>query len=100
MDEFKNILSLKDQFTKIMADYIIVSVEDLQPIEKQLIDKSFEMFSDKLEDIKVANGEIKRLSLELANIKSMGTADNLRYEEKSTGICPICGRDDSFRADY
>ena len=63
--------SLEDQYRKMMADYITVSVDDLSINERTLILKSLELFKDKLRDIKVLDDEIKRLSLELANLKAM-----------------------------
>lgn len=65
--EFK---SLKDKYIKMMADKISVSIEDLTDNEKQLIEFSYELFSEKLEDIKIANDELRRISIELANLKS------------------------------
>lgn len=100
MGEIPKFLTIREQFTKLLADHITVSVEDLQSTEVALINKAFEMFDDKLTDIKVANDEVKRLTLELSNLKAMGTIDDLRYEERSTGICPICGKDDTYRNDY
>lgn len=63
--------SLKDQYIKIMSDHICISKDDLTDTEKELIEHSFEMFIDKLEDIKTLNGEVRRLSIELANTKAM-----------------------------
>ena len=95
--EFK---TLKEQYTKIMADAVTINVEDLTVTELAIINKGFEIFESKLEEIKVGSDETKRLSLELSNLKAMGTADDLRYEEKTTGVCPVCKRDDTFRNDF
>ena len=65
--EFK---SLRDRYTKMMADKISVSIEDLTPTEKGLIDYGYELFSEKMEDIKILNDELRRVSIELANLKS------------------------------
>lgn len=93
--------SLKEEYTKIMADASTVSVEDLDTTEMVIIDKGFELFSVKLEDLKIANDEIKRLSIELANLKAMtDDKDERNNDNYSRGICPTCGRDESFRNDY
>ena len=64
-------MDLKKEYTKLLATSISVSVEDLTDNEKTLIDKSFELFEEKREDLKIANDEVKRLSIELANHKAM-----------------------------
>lgn len=73
--------TLKEQYIKLLADSITVSVEDLQPTEVSLIEKSFELFSEKLEDLKIANDEVKRLSIELANLKAMSDDTETNYDE-------------------
>ena len=70
-----NPISLEDQYRKIMADHITVSVEDLTSNEMLIVNKGWYMFNDKLQDIKIANDEIKRLSIELANYKAMYQED-------------------------
>jgi hypothetical protein len=72
--------SLKKQYIKLMADHITVSVEDLSKNEEKLIDKSYDLFLEKMNDIKVLNDEIKRISIELANLKSMH--DDKDYSEE------------------
>lgn len=74
-------VTLKKQYTKLLADSITVSVEDLQPNEISLIDKSFDLFIEKLEDLKIANDEVKRLSIELANLKAMSDDTETNYDE-------------------
>ena len=46
-----------------MIDYELVN-------EKEIIEIGYELFTDKLEDIKILNDELKRVSLELANLKA------------------------------
>lgn len=70
-----NPISLEDQYRKIMADHITVSVEDLTSNEMLIVNKGWYMFNDKLQDIKIANDEIKRLTIELANYKAMYQED-------------------------
>jgi hypothetical protein len=70
-----NPISLEDQYRKIMADHITVSIEDLTSNEMLIVNKGWYMFNDKLQDIKIANDEIKRLTIELANYKAMYQED-------------------------
>jgi ABC-type uncharacterized transport system ATPase subunit len=63
--------TLKEKYTKLLADHITVSVEDLTKNELDLINQSFILFQDKLEEIKTNDDEVKRLSIELANYKAM-----------------------------
>ena len=72
-------MNLKEQYFKLLADHITISVEDLTDTESSLISKSYELFQDKLEDIKILNDEVKRISLELANLKAM--QDNNDYSQ-------------------
>lgn len=61
---------LKKEYFKMMSDKITVSVEDLSDNEMALIEFGFTIFTEKLEEIKLLNDEIKRLSVELSNLKS------------------------------
>lgn len=83
----------KESYIKTLADHICVSVEDLTATELSLIEKAYSIFEGNMDELKANKDEVKRLNLELSNIKSMGTADDLRYEYKNTGMCPTCGRD-------
>lgn len=64
-------MDLKNEYTKLLATSISVSLEDLTDNEQKLIDKSFNLFKEKIEDLMIANDEVKRLSIELANHKAM-----------------------------
>jgi len=64
-------MDLKKEYTKLLITSISVSLEDLTDNEKTLIEKSFELFEEKRDDLKIANDEVKRLSIELANHKAM-----------------------------
>jgi hypothetical protein len=65
--EFK---TLKEQYLDLVIDRITVSKEDLTEVEEQIINIGYELLSEKLDDIKILNDEIKRISLELANLKA------------------------------
>jgi len=63
--------SLKDKYIKLLANKITVSVDDLTDNELVLINESFELFSEKLDDIKILQDELKRVNIELINLKAM-----------------------------
>ena len=66
---------------EFLADKIIVSVDDLTDNELKLINKSYELFSEKLDDIRLLNDQIKRISVELANIKAMHDDSDNDYDD-------------------
>ena len=72
--------SLKNKYIKLLAGKITVSVDDLTENELSLITESFELFSEKLDDIKILNDELKRISVELANLKAMSDDSENDYE--------------------
>lgn len=63
--------SLKDKYIKLLSSKITVSVDDLTDNELKLINESFELFDEKLDDIKILNDELKRVNIELINLKAM-----------------------------
>lgn len=60
-----------NQYKEKLADSIGISSEDLSKEEELLIINSFDMFQAKVDEIKVLQDEITRLSIELANQKAM-----------------------------
>lgn len=72
--------SLKERYAKLLARKITVSVDDLTDNEAKLIDESFELFNEKLEDIQILKDEIKRISIELANLKAMQDDSDNDYD--------------------
>jgi hypothetical protein len=73
--------SLKDKYVKLLSSRITVSVDDLTDNESKLIAESFELFSEKLDDIKILKDELKRVSIELANLKAMQDDSENEYED-------------------
>lgn len=73
--------SLKEKYIKLLASKITVSVDDLTDNEMTLIKESFEMFCEKLEDIKILNDELKRVTIELANLKAMLDDSDNDYDD-------------------
>lgn len=76
-----NFKSLKERYQEQLASSITVSIEDLTDNERTLISTSFELFESKLEDIKILQDEVKRLSIELANFKSMRDDTESFYDD-------------------
>ena len=72
--------SLKDKYVKLLSGRITVSIDDLTDNELKLINESFELFSEKLDDIKILKDELKRVSIELANLKAMQDDSENDYE--------------------
>jgi hypothetical protein len=62
--------SIKERYVEMMTNRISVSVEDLTDNEMSIIEYGYTIFSEKLEDIKILEDENRRISVELANIKS------------------------------
>jgi hypothetical protein len=73
--------SLKEQYIELMANKISVSLEDLTDNEMTIIESGFNLFSEKLEDIKILNDENKRISIELANLKAYRDNSDIYDEE-------------------
>ena len=71
--------TLKEQYTDLMINRVCISKDDLTDSEKEIIEFGYELFSEKLEDIKILNDEIKRISLELANLKAY--SDDEDYDD-------------------
>ena len=71
--------SLQD-YKKALADKIYVSIDDLTQTEVDLINASFSIFNDRVGDLKALEDEVKRLSIENANLKAY--QDNKDYEDE------------------
>lgn len=72
--------SLKDQYYDLVTGRITVSKEDLTKTEIEIIELGFDLMEEKLEDIKILKDNIKRLSIENANLKAYN--DNKDYGEE------------------
>ena len=70
-DDFLNFLKTpKEKYTEGVLNYLLIKKEDLTETEKEIIDYSFSVLKERLEDIKLLNDEVVRLNIELANLKS------------------------------
>jgi hypothetical protein len=76
MREMFNFKTLKEQYeeliiTKLFPDRKIeFAREELTDNEKMIIEFTYELFQEKLDDMKILNDEITRISVENANLKA------------------------------
>jgi len=72
MDESLNKLFKppKEEYIDGVLNYLLIKKEDLTDSEKEIINYSFSVLKERLKDIKLLNDEVKRLNIELANLKS------------------------------
>jgi len=73
--------SLKDQYYDLVTGRITVSKEDLTKTEIEIIELGFDLMEEKLEDIKILKDNIKRLSIENANLKAYNDDKDYGEEE-------------------
>ena len=60
----------KEKYTEGVLNFLLIKKEDLTDTEKEIINYSFSVLEERLEDIKLLNDEVKRLNIELANMRS------------------------------
>lgn len=60
----------KEKYTEGVLNFLLIKKEDLTDTEKEIINYSFSVLEERLEDIKLLNDEVIRLNIELANLKS------------------------------
>jgi len=74
---------LKKEYYKMMCNVLSLSEDDLTDNERILIEHGFRLFNEKMEDIQILNDENRRISIELANMKSyLEDFDNERKSNK------------------
>jgi hypothetical protein len=74
--------SLRDQYYDVILSKILIPKEELNEVEMEIMDAGFELMKEKLEDIKILNDEIKRLSIENANLKAYNDDKDYGDEEE------------------
>ena len=79
-DFLKLIKTPKQKYTEGLVNYLIIKEEDLSETEKEIIDYSFSVLKERLEDIKLLNDEVVRLNIELANLKSYNDDKDYNYD--------------------
>ena len=70
----------KEEYIDGVLNYLLIKREDLSETEKEIIDYSFSVLKERLEDIKLLNDEVVRLSIELANLKSYNDDKDYNYD--------------------
>jgi hypothetical protein len=84
MEKPFKIKTLKERYVEMMSNKISVSIEDLTDNEMSIIEYSYTIFSEKLEDIKILEDENRRISVELSNLKSyVDDLDNDRFKNNN-----------------
>jgi hypothetical protein len=74
--------SLRDQYYDLVSDRIQVPKDDLTENESKIIELGFELLEEKLEDIKILKDDIRRLSIENANLKAYNDDKDYGDEEE------------------
>ena len=74
--------SLKEQYYDLVTSRILVSKDDLTETETRIIEFGFELMGEKLDDIKILKDDIKRLSIENANLKAYNDDKDYGDEEE------------------
>ena len=78
----KMLKSLKGQYYDLVTNRILVSKDDLTENEIGIIEFGFELMKDKLDNIKILKDDIKRLSIENANLKAYNDDKDYGDEEE------------------
>ena len=60
----------KETYTEGVLIHLLIDKEDLTETEREIINYSFNVISERLEENKILSDEIIRLKIELANLKS------------------------------
>jgi hypothetical protein len=79
MENFK-FETLKEKYIKLLSSKISISKEDLTDNELTLINESFELFQEKIDEIKIISDDLKRVNIELVNLKSMNDDSTNDYD--------------------
>ncbi len=56
--------------------------EELTENEKMILELGYDLFQEKLDDMKILQDEITRLSVEIANLKSYNDNNDYDYDDK------------------
>ena len=71
----------RQKYTEGVLNYLIINEEDLTETEKEIITYGFNLLQERLDEMKILNDEIKRLNIELANLKSYNDDGEYFYPE-------------------
>lgn len=70
----------KEEYIDGVLNYLLIKREDLTDSEKEIINYSFSVLKERLEDIRLLNDEVVRLNIELANLKSYNDDKDYNYD--------------------
>jgi len=73
--------SLKERYKELILSKVFIKEEDLTEEESSIIDVTYEIFQEKLDDMKILNDEIVKLSVELANLKASNDNSDYEYDD-------------------
>ena len=62
---------MKKDYFKLLCNKVMIDIEGRTPTEKSLLEESWNLFEEKLDDIQLLNKQNKMLGLENANLKAM-----------------------------
>lgn len=62
---------MKPEYVKLILKKVDIKLEDLTPTELEIINFSFDLWNEKLQDLKILQDENKRIVIELLNLKAM-----------------------------
>jgi hypothetical protein len=61
---------MRPEYMKYISEKIMISIEDLSDTEMEIINITFDLFKEKMDDIKMLNDDINRLQKAYLNLKS------------------------------
>ena len=86
--EFK---TLREKYFDLVTSKLSISKEDLTETEETIIDIGYNLLIEKLDDIEILQKELRRVSLDLANMKAY--KDNKNYYSNDYGDVDDYGDD-------
>ncbi len=81
MDFDKIFKTPRQKYTEGVLNHLLIKEEDLTDTEKEIITYGFDLLRERLDEMKILNDEIKRLNIELANLKSYNDDGGYFYPE-------------------
>lgn len=61
---------MRPEYMKYVSEKIMISIEDLSDTEMEIINITFDLFKEKVDDIKMLNDDINKLQNAYLNLKS------------------------------
>lgn len=62
--------TMRPEYMKYVSEKIMISIEDLSDTEMEIINITFDLFKEKVDDIKMLNDDINKLQNAYLNLKS------------------------------